>query len=424
MDVDTASYTLTRSYIQDGNLPPIDAVRVEEFVNYFEDDYPAPRDGLEVYLDGARSRYGDDDKRLLRIGVAAADVTSRQRKDAVITFVIDISGSMDMENRLGLAKRSLERMVENLSRYDQVGIVTYGSRAETLLEPTSDKRRIINAIRSINAGGATNAEAGLLLGYEMASDSFGEGKSNRVILISDGVANVGKTGPEAILRRVTSEANRQITLTTIGVGMNNYNDVLMEKLANDGDGSYFYIDTDAEARDLFDVELIGILEPVAMDAKIQVEFNPAVVDQYRLIGYENRSLDREDFRDNSVDAGEVGAGHVVTALYEVSVRDRARGPVATVSIRYEDPDTRRIVERWQEILAFEIDRPFELASPKFRFIASVAEFAELLRASEWADDGTLEAVRQVASQAIDDMEATATEREFVSLVRTAITLRR
>ena len=424
MDVDTASYTISRSYIERGTMPPTDAVRVEEFVNYFDDDYPTPDDGLDIYIDGAQSRFGEDNKHLLRIGVVAADVSARERKPAVLTFVIDVSGSMDIENRLGLAKRSLERMVGNLGRDDQVGIVVYGTRAKTVLSPTSDKDRIVDAIRSLQAEGSTNAEAGLLRGYEMATNAFAEGKTNRVILISDGVANVGQTGPDAILARIKEEANRQITLTTIGVGMGNYNDILMERLANDGNGSYFYVDTDSEAWDLFGAGLVGLLETVALDAKIQVEFNPAVVDRYRLIGYENRGLETEDFRDDTVDAGEVGAGHVVTALYELRIRDGAEGPVATVSIRYEDPDSHEVVERWREVTVSEIDMPFEQARPKFRFIAAVAEFAEILRESYWAEGSSLEAVRQVASDALDDMDADSAETEFVSLVRDASRLKR
>lgn len=432
MDVDTASYTISRSYIEDGHLPPTDAVRVEEFVNYFNGDYPTPRDTLQIYLDGARSRFGEDNKHLLRIGVVAHEISLEERKPVVLTFVIDVSGSMDRENRLGLAKRSLERLVDNLDRHDRVGIVVYGSRARIVLRPTSSKSEIFRAIRSLRAEGSTNAEAGLVMGYEMASDAFGEDENNRVILISDGVANTGKTAADAILKRIKDEANRRITLTAIGVGMSNYNDILMEQLANDGDGNYYYVDTDAEARKLFDSELVGLLEAVAMDAKIQVEFNPAVVDRYRLIGYENRSLETEDFRDDSVDAGEVGAGHSVTALYEVRIKDGALGrsqdgtlnEVAVVHIRYQDPDTREAIEHWREVTVEELDVPFERASPRFRFVASVAEFAEILRDSYWAREGTLEAVRQVASQAVNDMEATASDRELVSLVRSAINLRR
>ena len=273
----------------------------------------------------------------------------------------------------------------------------------------------------------------MVMGYQMASETFGEDENNRVILISDGVANVGKMGPDAILRRIKDEANRNITLTAIGVGMGNYNDVLLEQLANDGDGNYYYVDTDAEARKLFDSELIGLLEAVAMDAKIQVEFNPAVVDSYRLIGYENRALENDDFRDDSVDAGEVGAGHTVTALYEVRIKDSAlrrnqgdgQDDVATVSIRYQDPDTREPFEHWSQVTVYDLDQRFEQASPRFRFVASVAEFAEILRDSYWAEDGTLEEVRQVMSEAVDDMDASAAaDRELVSLVRSAINLRR
>ncbi len=422
MDVDTASYTISRSYIRDGHLPPTDAVRVEEFVNYFRHDYPSPADGLRAYIDGARSRFGEDNKHLLRIGVAAHDVDFDERQPVALTFVIDVSGSMSMDNRLGLAKRSLERLVDQLTSRDQVGIVVYGSNARTVLEPTSSKRAILRAIDSLRPEGATNAEAGLSLGYRMATENFEEEKNNRVILISDGVANVGKTAHDSILRRIEREANNSITLTAIGVGMDNYNDVLMEQLANNGDGNYFYVDTDREARQLFTTDLIGLLEPVAMDAKVQVEFNPETVDRYRLIGYENRALDTDDFRDDSVDAGEVGAGHSVTALYEVRIKDRAEGSVATVSIRYREPGTGEIVERSAEVFMDELDRPFDWASPEFRFAATVAEFAEILRDSFWAQDGSLDDVLDEARWALSDMDAGEREDEFISIVRSAIRL--
>lgn len=424
MDVDTASYTISRSYIQDGNLPPADAVRVEEFVNYFDGDYPAADEALQVYLDGARSRFGEDNKHLLRIGVAAREILPEERNAVSLTFVIDVSGSMNRENRLDLAKRSLERLVNNLTRNDRVGIVVYGTRARTVLHPTSDRNEIRRAIKSLRAEGSTNAEAGLLMGYRLASDSFREGDNNRVILISDGVANVGKTGPKSILERVEQEANRNITLTAIGVGMGNYNDILLEQLADNGNGNYFYVDDDEEARRLFGTELISVLETVAMDAKIQVEFNPAVVERFRLLGYENRSLETEDFRDDSIDAGEVGAGHEVTALYELTIREGARGGAATVNIRYQHPETREATEDWREVTVDDLDRSFEQASPRFRFVASVAEFGEILRDSYWAEESSLEAVRRVASQALDDMDSSPAEREFVSLVQTAIKLNR
>jgi Ca-activated chloride channel family protein len=424
VDVDTASYTIARSYLQRGALPPADAVRAEEFINYFDPGYPAPDGTFGIYIDGARSRFGEENKHLLRVGIRARDRSYRDRRDAVLTFVVDVSGSMDIDSRIGLAQRSLERLVDGLGPDDKVGIVAYNERSWTVIEPTSDKVAIRRAIGSLRAGGSTNADAGLRLGYEMASRAFAEGRTNRVVLISDGVANTGATDPTTILDRARRYANDHITLTTIGVGMGNFNDVLLEQLADRGDGSYFYIDDDDEAKSLFGQSLTGVLEAVAADVKVQVEFNPDVVDRYRLIGYENRALETEDFRDNSVDAGEVGAGHTVTALYEVRLRDDARGEAATVSLRWLDPETKRASEMAVAVEAADLDRPFEDARPQLRFIAAVAEFAEILRESFWAQDSRLDTVRNTALAAIDDARAGAEEREFAELVRVAGTLRR
>lgn len=424
MDVDTASYTITRAYILEGNRPPEAAVRVEEFVNYFEPDYPEPEQALQLYVDGAQSPFGEGTNHLLRIGVAAQEISNRERDSVVLTFVVDVSGSMGREGRLELAKRSMERLVDNLDRFDTVGIVAYDDRAWVVLEPTSSRREILSAIDTLRPGGSTNAEAGLVLGYNMASEHFNRRANNRVILISDGVANVGRTGPDGILARISDETRNGITLTAIGVGIANYNDVLLEQLANNGDGNYYYIDDDTESRRLFGEDLISVLQPVATDAKVQVEFNPEVVDRFRLIGYENRALETEDFRDNTVDAGEVGAGHRVTALYEVRLRRGATGPVATVSIRYRDAVTGDIHEVAREVYDHEIDRRFESAEPDFRFIASVAEFAEVLRGSPWADDRRLDEVWDVADEALREMDHGNEEDEFLTLVNRIIRMDR
>ncbi len=424
MDVDTASYTISRAYILDGNRPPEDAVRVEEFVNYFEPDYPDPEQALQLYVDGAESPFGEGTNHLLRIGVAAQEISNRERQSVALIFVVDVSGSMAREGRLRLAKRSLERLVDNLDRFDTVGIVAYDDRAWVVLDPTSSRRQILDAIDSLRTGGSTNAEAGLVLGYNMASENFDRLANNRVILISDGVANVGRTGSSGILHRIGEETRRGITLTAIGVGIANYNDVLLEQLADNGNGNYYYIDDDQEARKLFGEDLISVLQPVASDAKIQVEFNPEVVERFRLIGYENRGLETEDFRDNTVDAGEVGAGHRVTALYEVRLRPRTSGPVATVSIRYRDVETGDIHEVAREIYDHEIDRRFGSAEPDFQFIAAVAEFAEVLRGSPWSDERRLDDIWDVADEALREMSHGDIEDEFLTLVSRMIRMDR
>jgi Ca-activated chloride channel family protein len=284
LDVDTGSYTVMRNYLSEGNLPPADSVRVEEYVNYFEQGYPNPPPIRHLgFTDGAPAPFTHSERyQMLRVGIQGYDVPEEERKDASLTLVIDVSGSMDMDNRLGLVKRSLEMLVEQLRPYDRVGIVVYGSDARVVLEPTSgsDKGRILEAIYSLQPEGATNAEAGIRLGYQMAMHAYNPEGINRVILCSDGVANVGVTGPDAILEEVrhyVEDGYYRVTLTTIGFGMDNYNDVLMEQLADNGDGFYAYVDDQREARRLFIDQITGTLQTIAMDAKVQVEFNPHVV---------------------------------------------------------------------------------------------------------------------------------------------------
>jgi len=403
MDVDTASYSVTRRYLRDGHLPPPEAVRVEEFINTFDYNYTPPSDGaFAVHIEGAPSRFGEGKRlQLLRIGIQGRVVPDENRKDAMLTFVIDVSGSMDMENRLELVKRALTLLVEQLRPGDKVAIVVYGSRARIVLPHTGIEGReeILGAIHSLAPEGVTNAEEGLRLGYSLASRNARVNGINRIILCSDGVANVGETGADGILRTIRSHVEEGITLTTLGFGMGNFNDVLMEQLANNGDGSYAYIDTLNEAKRVFVENLTGTLQLIAKNAKVQVDFNPQVVSRFRLLGYENRRLDHEDFRDDKADGGEIGSGHSVTALYEIKLHEGTTGQLATVFIRHEDPDTRRISEINEEILTTQLNKTFEAASPEFQLAATVAEFAEILRESFWAQEGSLEAV----SRSIEDI---------------------
>ena len=398
MDVDTASYSVTRRYLRDGDLPPTEAVRVEEFVNAFDYNYTPPsQDAFAVHIEGAPSRFGEGKRlQLLRIGIQGRVVPDENRKDATLTFVIDVSGSMAMENRLGLVKRALTLLVEQLRPSDEVAIVVYGTRARTVLRHTGIEGReeILEAIHSLESDGSTNAEEGLRLGYELASRNARVGRINRVILCSDGVANVGETGPDAILREIRAYVKEGITLTTVGFGMGNFNDILMEQLANKGNGFYAYVDTLNEAKRVFVENLTRTLQIIAKDAKIQVEFNPEVVSRFRLLGYENRRLDHEDFRDDDADGGEIGSGHSVTALYEIKLHEGTSSQMATVFIRHEDPDTHHISETDEGIFTTELKRVFEDASPEFQLAATVAEFAEILRESYWARGGSLAAVSQ------------------------------
>jgi len=432
LDVDTGSYSLARSNLNRGVLPDKDAIRVEEFVNYFEQGYtyPSERNTFAIHLDGGPAPFTENDRyQMLRVGVQGYAIDPEDRKDVSLTFVIDVSGSMDMENRLELVKRALELLVEQLSPRDQVSIVVYGSTARIVLEPTrgSEYGTIMEAIRSLRPEGSTNAEAGLRLGYEQALRAFNPRGINRVILCSDGVANVGNTGAESIWEQISAYASEGITLTTVGFGMGNYNDVLMEQLADNGDGFYAYIDTLKEAENLFVENLTSTLQAIAMDAKIQVEFNPQVVARYRLVGFENRAIADESFRDDRVDAGEIGAGHSVTALYEIKLHESARGPglshvegrIATVFLRWEDPDTHRVSEINQNITVANLADSFHKASPYFQWDVIVAEFAEILRESYWAQNSTLADILEEAQWVSWYLEDDAERGEFVEMVRQA-----
>ena len=427
MDVDTASYTVARRFIRDGNLPDPASVRVEEFVNYFDQDYAPPSDGaFAVHVDGSPSPFGGEKHWLLRVGLQGREVATHARQDATLVFAIDVSGSMAREDRLELVKRSLRLLVDELRPSDEVGIVIYGDRASVLLHPTNggEKRAILSAIDRLRPGGSTFVEDGVRLAYEMAATRVRFGRITRVLLLSDGVGNVGRTGADAILNQVKFHLNEGVTLTTVGVGMGNYNDILMEQLANDGDGSYHYVDTLAEARNVFVDNLVGTLQNIAKDAKIQVQFNPAVVRSYRLLGYENRAVADQDFRDDSVDAGEVGAGHSVTALYEIKLHDGVDGPLGMVSVRYENPDTRRVVEAARTFQRWELETVFAKTSPRFQLAAVVAEYAEILRESYWAQDGNLAHVAAEADRIRWLLPHDADVVEFAALTREAERLAR
>src|SRR6266496_695969 len=424
LDVDTGSYTVMRNYLNDGNLPPPDSVRVEEYVNYFKQGYPnpPPHQAFGIYVDGAPSPFTQSERyQVLRVGIQGYQVPEEERKDAALTFVIDVSGSMDMDNRLGLVKRSLELLVEQLRPRDSVSIVVYGTEAHVVLGPTSgsDKGTILDAIYSLHPEGVTNAEAGIRLGYKMAMRAYNSEGINRVILCSDGVANVGETGPDAILDEVKHYVEEGVTLTAIGFGMDNYNDVLMEQLADNGDGFYAYVDDLREARKLFIDQLTGTLQTIAMDAKVQVDFNPEVVRRYRLVGFENRAIADDQFRDNSVDAGEIGAGHSVTALYEVKLYPEAYGNIATVFMRWQDPDTRQVVELSKDFSTSDLGRDFDYADPYFQRAVLVAEYAEILKKSYWAEGSSLSHVYHEAERVSELLPYDEDMGEFMELIRRA-----
>ena len=422
IDVDTASYTVARRFVQDGNMPDPDSVRVEEFVNYFDYGYVPPVDGaFAIHVEGSPSPFGGDKHWLLRVGLQGKTVSEEARKDATLIFAIDVSGSMAREDRLELVKQSLRLLVDELRPADEVGIVIYGDRGSVLLEPTDggEKSSIMNEIDRLSPGGSTFVEDGLKIAYGLAAERVQPGRVTRVLLLSDGVGNVGRTGADSILEQIRDHVDDGVTLTTVGFGMGNYNDILMEQLANDGDGTYHYVDSLTEARRLFVDNLVGTLQNIAKDTKVQVDFDPEVVRSYRLLGYENRGVKDEDFRDDTVDAGEVGAGHSVTALYEIKLHEDADGGLATIYLRYEDPDSGEVSEIDSELMSSDLVTEFEEASPSFQLAAVVAEYAEILRESYWARGGSLEAVVEEARRMLRLMPEDTDVAEFAALVAQA-----
>ena len=421
IDVDEASYILSRTYLKSGNLPPEDAVRVEEFVNHFDYDYTPPqRDDFTVFFEGAPSHFGKNCK-MLKIGIKGKEIEKENRKDANLIFVIDVSGSMSGGNRLGLVREALLYLVEELTERDKVGIVVYGSRGEVLLEPVSviNKQKIIEVISLLHPNGSTNAEEGINLGYKLADRYFETGKINRVILCSDGVANVGRTGPEEILNQIKKYADKGITLSSLGFGMGNYNDLLLEKLGNKGNGSYAYIDNLADAKKLFVDNLTGNLQVIARDVKIQVAFNPEIVRSYRLLGYENRDVQDHKFRDDTEDGGEIGAGHEVTALYELKLYENASiDELGKFYIRWKNDDMSEVTEKKYTITRNLFVDDFYQASRDFRLAASAAEFAEILRDSFWAKGSRPQDVMAVAAELLIENDSQDVA-EFIGLIAKA-----
>jgi Ca-activated chloride channel family protein len=425
LDVDTASYTLARNYLSRGTLPPAAAVRVEEFVNAFPNNVIADRgsdDGsvFSVRADGAPNPLHPG-YHVIRVAVKAKDVDPRERKPAHLTFVIDVSGSMAREDRLGLVKRSLALLVDKLDERDTIGVVVYGTTGRRLLAPTSvaNRDRIMAVINALSPEGSTNLQDGLDLGYEMAVESFARDASNRVVLCTDGVANTGQVEADALLSRIRREAKRGIDMMALGFGMGNYNDALLQRLADEGNGQYAYIDDLGEARAFFLRKVTSVLEVVARDAKAQVEFNPARVERYRLLGYEKRDVADRDFRNDAVDAGEINSGHSVTALFEVKLRGGSgSGRIGTARLRYKTGPRSEGVEFSREIADEEMSRSFGQASPGFRTAYVAARFAEHLRNSYWVRDQSLAALQPFA----DELPETPQTTELAELIRKAARL--
>jgi Ca-activated chloride channel family protein len=451
-DVDTASYSNMRRFLSQGSRPPRDAVRIEELINYFSYDYPQPlgNDPFSVNLEVAGCPWNAD-HRLVRIGLKGREIADQQRPPANLVFLIDVSGSMQPDNKLPLLKNALRMLVQKLGENERVAIVTYANEIRLVLPSTTcdSKETIIQAIESLQAGGGTNGGGGIQLAYQVAIENFLERGVNRVILSTDGDFNIGITDRDELTRFIEEKAKSKVFLSVLGFGMGNLKDATLERLADKGNGHYAYIDTMAEARKVLVDQLNGTLVTIAKDVKLQVEFNPAQVSAYRLIGYENRVMAAQDFNDDRKDAGDIGAGHTVTALYEIVPVGKSAGPsgvdplkyqrverpaeppasqldggpasairreLLTVKLRYKQPDG--VQSRLLEAPLSDSDRRYSEASRDFRFAAAVAAFGMILRDSPHRGTATLSGVLELAEDGlVADREGY--RAEFLKLVRMA-----
>lgn len=441
IDVDTGAYANVRRFLNNGSLPPQDAVRVEELINYFDYEYATPntRDTpFRVSTELAAAPWNSQ-ALLMRIGIKGFEVAAKERPAANLVFLIDVSGSMDSPDKLPLLKNAFRLLTDQLTGRDRVSMVVYAGNSGVVLAPTpgNAKHQIQEALARLSAGGSTNGASGIQLAYKLAHDTFVKEGINRVVLATDGDFNVGTVDFEALVDIVERERATGVELTTLGFGSGNYNEQLMERLADAGNGNYAYIDTLSEARKVLVSQLSSTLYTIAKDVKIQVEFNPSEVLEYRLIGYENRMLAREDFNNDKVDAGEIGAGHRVTALYEVvpvgakgrvdSLRYGAKseaaagkGELANVRLRYKKPGSDASL-----LLEYPIRKEAVVAEGKlstdFRFAASVAAFGQLLRGGKYLGDFSYGDVTRLASGAMGE-DRDGYRKEFVSLVALAKSL--
>ena len=422
IDVDTASYANVRRLLRDGHQPPRGAVRIEEMVNYFTYDYPTPtgKRPLAVHTEVGISPW-DEAHRLVKIGIKGREVPRGQRPKGNFVFLFDVSGSMASPDKLPLLIKSFKLLVGQLDAEDTVSIVVYAGASGVVLPATKgdEKRTILAALDRLRAGGSTNGGAGIELAYDIATKNFIEGGINRVILATDGDMNVGVTSRSALVDLIRKKARGDIFLTVLGFGTGNFKDSEMETLANKGNGNYAYIDSIAEGRKVLGQQVGGTLMTIAKDVKIQVEFNPAEVAGYRLVGYENRMLAARDFNDDKKDAGELGAGHTVTALYEIVPAGVAipgasidtlkyqtpksnlgmGGELMTVKLRYKQPTGER-----SKLITHAVPRPESLAkmSPDFEFATAVAGFGRLLRKDEAESSVDLDAIVAMATRGIGE----------------------
>lgn len=444
IDVDTGAYANVRRFLNAGQLPPQDAVRVEEMINYFDYQYapPASRETpFRVATELAHAPWNEN-ALLLKIGIKGFEVAASERPPANLVFLIDVSGSMQTPDKLPLLKNAFRLLTDQLTAKDRVSMVVYAGSSGVVLEPTpgNEKHKILAAIDRLEAGGSTNGAEGIKQAYRLAHEAQMKGGINRVVLATDGDFNVGVVNYEALIDLAERQRSSGVALTTLGFGTGNYNDQLLERLADAGNGNYSYVDTLSEARKVLVSELSSTLFTIAKDVKIQVEFNPAEVREYRLIGYENRALAREDFNNDKVDAGDIGAGHRITALYEIvpagskghvdPLRYGAQpeiggrvgkpGEIANVRLRYKKPDSDT-----SQLLEYPVAKnsvvPGGQMSADFRFAASVAAFGQLLRGSKYVGAFSYGDVAALANGALST-DNEGYRREFVSLVKLADTL--
>ncbi len=448
IDVDTGSYSNVRRMINSGNLPREDAVRVEELINYFAYDYPLPENDETPFSVTTEigSTPWNPDTRLMHIGIKGYDMADKKLPASNLVFLLDVSGSMNSPDKLGLLKSALKLLSKQMRDEDKISIVVYAGASGVVLEPVAGNQtaKIAQALDALSAGGSTNGAAGIRSAYLLAEQEFIKGGINRIILATDGDFNVGTVNFEALKDLVEEKRKTGISLTTLGFGSGNYNDHLMEQLADAGNGNYSYIDTLNEAQKVLVDEMRSTLNTIAKDVKIQLEFNPAVVAEYRLIGYENRALNREDFNNDKIDAGEIGAGHTVTALYEVTLNNsqaRAVDPLryasfkstkqnsseshsnelAHLRLRYKEPTGSKSKLIEQVIKTSDIETRLANTSNRYRFSASVAGFGQLLRGGKYIEDFSYHDVLELARKSRGD-DTFGYRGEFISLVNLARSL--
>ena len=445
IDVDAASYSNMRRFLNNGQLPPAGAVRIEELVNYFSYVYPQPtkNDPFSVNTEISECPWNKD-HRLALIGLQGKIIPVENLPASNIVFLIDVSGSMDSEDKLPLLKKSLKLLVDQLREKDKVSLCVYAGNAGLVLPATNgmQKQKIKDAIDALDAGGSTAGGAGIQLAYKTAADNFIKEGNNRVILCTDGDFNIGMSSDDELERMIEKERERGVFLTVLGFGTGNYQDAKMQKLADKGNGNHAYIDQLSEAKKVLVSEFGGTLFTIAKDVKLQIEFNPAKVAGYRLIGYENRMLNKEDFNDDKKDAGDMGSGHTVTALYEIipagvasaflkstdplkyqkpeKFSNSAQGnEMMTVKLRYKQPDG--VTSKLMEVPVLDENKVLATTSDNYRFAASVASFGMLLRNSAYKQQSSFKSVINLSSGAMG-IDKEGYRKEFVQLVQKAVTL--